>query len=78
MLFRSSVLDNRLNNVMKALTSVTLVMGVPTLISGLYGMNVDTRWMPFAHKPHGFGIICVMVAVICTITMFILKKKKLF
>lgn len=74
----SSVLDNRLNNVMKALTSVTLVMGVPTLISGLYGMNVDTRWMPFAHKPHGFGIICVMVAVICTITMFILKKKKLF
>ncbi len=74
----SSVLDNRPNNVMKALTSVTLVMGVPTLISGLYGMNVDTRWMPFAHKPHGFGIICVMVAVICTITMFILKKKKLF
>ena len=74
----SSVLDNRLNNVMKALTSVTLVMGVPTLISGLYGMNVDTRWMPFAHKPHGFGIICVMVAVICTIAMFILKKKKLF
>lgn len=74
----SSVLDNHLNNVMKALTSVTLVMGIPTLISGLYGMNVDTRWMPLAHIPHGFGIICGMVAVICTITMFILKKKKLF
>ncbi len=35
----SSVLDNRLNNVMKALTSVTLVMGIPTLISGLYGID---------------------------------------
>lgn len=74
----SSVLDNRLNNVMKALTSVTLVMGIPTLISGLYGMNVNTRWMPLANAPYGFGIICAMVAVICIVMLFILKKKKLF
>ncbi|RKI38060.1 magnesium transporter CorA family protein [bacterium D16-51] len=74
----SSVLDNRLNNVMKALTSVTLVMGIPTLISGLYGMNVNTRWMPLANAPYGFGIICIMVAVICIVMLFILKKKKLF
>ena len=37
----SSILDNRLNNAMKYLTSVTLLMAVPTVISGLYGMNVD-------------------------------------
>ena len=36
----SSVIDNRLNNVMKTLTIVTLVMGIPTLVSGIYGMNV--------------------------------------
>lgn len=74
----SSVLDNRLNNVMKALASVTLVMGIPTLISGLYGMNVNTEWMPLANAPHGFTIICVMAAVICSVMLFILKKKKLF
>lgn len=74
----SSVLDNRLNNVMKALTSVTLVMGIPTLISGLYGMNVNTQWMPLSNAPYGFGIICAMVAIICIVMLFILKKRKLF
>ena len=74
----SSVLDNRLNNVMKALASVTLVMGIPTLISGLYGMNVNTQWMPLSNAPYGFGIICAMVAIICIVMLFILKKKKLF
>lgn len=74
----SSVLDNRLNNVMKTLTSVTLVMGIPTLVSGLYGMNVDSDWMPFAHTAHGFGIICVMILVICIVMLVVLRRKKLF
>ena len=38
----SSILDNRLNNAMKYLTSITLLMAVPTVVSGLYGMN-DSR-----------------------------------
>jgi len=74
----SSVLDNRLNNVMKTLTSITLVMGIPTLVSGLYGMNVDARWMPLAGTPHGFGIICTLIVVICIAMLLILKRKKLF
>lgn len=74
----SSVLDNRLNNVMKTLTSVTLVMGIPTLVSGLYGMNVDSDWMPFAHTAHGFGIICTMILVICIVMLVVLRRKKLF
>ena len=37
----SSVIDNRLNNVMKYLTSITIVMAIPTVISGIYGMNVN-------------------------------------
>lgn len=74
----SSVLDNRLNNVMKTLTSVTLVMGIPTLVSGLYGMNVDAKWMPLAHTPYGFGIICIMILIICIVMLLVLRKKKLF
>lgn len=74
----SSVLDNRLNNVMKTLTSVTLIMGIPTLVSGLYGMNVDARWMPLSNTPYGFGIICIMIIIICIVMLLILKKKKLF
>lgn len=50
----SSVIDNRLNNVMKYLTSITLVMAVPTIISGFFGMNVR---VPLALATHAFLII---------------------
>jgi magnesium transporter len=73
----SSVVDNRLNNVMKYLTSITIVMAIPTVISGLYGMNVSEEWMPLATTPYGFGIICVLTLIICIITLKILKKKKM-
>ena len=71
----SAVLDNQLNNVMKILTSITLVLAVPTVISGLYGMNVDGRWMPLANTPYGFGIIVVIAALICIVLLAILKKR---
>ena len=73
----SSVIDNRLNNVMKYLTSITLVMAIPTVISGLYGMNVVPGGMPFAESIWGFGIICVITLIVCALTMLILKKKKM-
>lgn len=73
----SSVIDNRLNNAMKYLTSITIVMAIPTVISGIYGMNVDEKWMPFADTPHGFLIICVLTLLICIITMLFLRKKKM-
>ena len=41
----SSVIDNRLNSAMKYLTSITLVMAIPTIISGISGMNVDSAGM---------------------------------
>lgn len=74
----SSVLDNRLNNVMKSLTIITLIMAIPTVISGIYGMNVDARWMPLAQTAHGFGIICGIIALICVAIIFIFRKKKIF
>lgn len=73
----ATIINNRLNNVMKVLTSITLVMAFPTVISGFFGMNVDARWMPLSDTPYGFAIICVMTVVICAITMFILKRKKM-
>lgn len=73
----STVIDNRLNNVMKFLTSITLVMAIPTIISGLYGMNVSGKWMPLSETPYGFYVICGMTAVLCTLAFVILKKKKL-
>jgi len=71
----SSVLNSRLNNSMKFLTSITLVMAFPTVISGLYGMNVEG--MPLADSVHSFATICVMIVVICLAVAFWLKKNKM-
>lgn len=71
----SSVMDSRLNNVMQRLTSITLILSIPTIISGLYGMNVDLNWMPLALTPHGFGIICAMTSVICVILAIWLVRR---
>ena len=71
------MMDNRLNSAMKYLASITIVMAIPTIISGIYGMNVSEKWMPLAHTPYGFGIICVLILVACVITMKVLKKRKM-
>lgn len=73
----SSVIDNRLNNVMKYLTSITIVMAIPTIISGIYGMNVAGKWMPLSTTPYGFGIICIIILVICLIALIVLRKMKM-
>lgn len=70
----SSVIDNRLNNVMKTLTSITLVMGIPTLVSGIYGMNVSS--IPLATTQYGFGLICLLIVIICIVLLVILRHKR--
>ena len=73
----SSVINNRLNNVMKILTSITIVMAIPTIISGIYGMNVDEKWMPLSTTHYGFYIIVGIIVVICVCVLWFLKKKKM-
>ena len=73
----STIINNRLNEVMKFLTSVTLVMAIPTIISGIYGMNVSGKWMPLSSTPHGFTIICVLTTLICILALYILKRRKM-
>ena len=70
----SSVISNRLNEVMKVLTSITIVMSIPTIIGGLWGMNVP---VPLAHAPFAFAIICLVTLGICLVTLLLLRKRKM-
>ncbi|GAA3021597.1 magnesium transporter CorA family protein [Tetragenococcus solitarius] len=70
----SSAVSNNLNNVMKILTSVTIVLTIPTIIGGIYGMNVK---LPIAKNPYAFWIIMVGTVIISWVTIRILKKKNL-
>lgn len=70
----ASVISNNLNIVMKFLTSVTIVMAIPTMLSSFFGMNVD---IPLK-SPISFWIIVMMALAMCVITGFTLYKKKMF
>ena len=69
----ASVISNNLNIVMKVLTSITIVMAIPTIIFSFYGMNVDG--LPFASNIW-FPIALSLAAV--AITGFALYKKDMF
>jgi magnesium transporter len=73
----STIIDNRLNTVMKYLAAITIVMSVPNIVSGLYGMNVAQEWVPLATTQYGFAIIGGIILLICAITLIILKKIKM-
>ena len=73
----STVINNRLNNAMKYLAAITIVMSIPTIISGLWGMNVSGKWMPLSNTPFGFGILCMVTLAICIVAMIILKRRKM-
>ena len=69
----SAIVSNNLNNVMKILTSLTIVLTIPTIIGGIYGMNVK---LPFAEHEYSFWIIFAITTLICIISIRIFKEKE--
>ena len=72
-----SIIDNNLNQVMKFLAAITIILELPTMISGLYGMNVNVAGMLFATKTYGFAAISIFSVIVCLIAVYILKKKNI-
>jgi magnesium transporter len=68
----ASIISNNLGHVVNRLTAVTIALMVPTLIAGIYGMNVD---LPFQHHPHAFTIV-VAISILSTIAFVIYFRKK--
>ncbi len=71
----SALMNYDLNNAMKLLTSLTIVMAIPTVVSGFFGMNVLN--LPFADSPEGFWSIFILTFIICMLTLILLKRKKM-
>ena len=71
----ASIISNTLNIVMKSLTIITIAMSVPTVISGLFGMNVPNG---LESVPHAFLYIVLGAALLSLIiTLFLSKNKRL-
>ena len=74
----ASIISNNQNMVMKFLTTVTIVLSVPTMIASFYGMNVNLNGMPFAQSKWGFLIVIGISILISGIVAIIFRKKDLF
>ncbi len=71
----ASIISNNLNLVMKFLASVTIILAIPTLISGLWGMNVE---VPFAENPYGFMIVLSVALCVSGFAGYLLWKRRMF
>ena len=70
----ASIISNNLNTVMKIQASLTLLVSVPTVISGIYGMNI-IGGLPF-DKLWWFPL--VLSAVLMFLVYIFLKRKDMF
>lgn len=68
----ASIISNNLNGVMKFLTSITIVLAVPTMVSSFWGMNVN---LPFQNSSFGF-VAMILISVILTLLVTWWLKRK--
>ncbi|MDO4732169.1 MAG: magnesium transporter CorA family protein [Bacillota bacterium] len=69
----ASLISNNLSVTMKLLTSITIILAIPTMIASFWGMNVT---VPFQYSgPLGFLWLAIIMAGTCLATILILKKK---
>lgn len=71
----ASVISNNLNIVMKVLTSVTIVLSIPTMVSSYFGMNVP---VPLSNNPNAFLIIILISFILSLLLYIIMTRNKMF
>ena len=69
----ASIINNNMNNVLKRLTSITIILSLPALVSGIYGMNVP---IPGSNSHYAFYIpIVLSLGISIVISWYFMKKK---
>lgn len=71
----ASIINNNLNQVMKFLAAITIIMSIPTMIGGLWGMNVK---VPYGNNPFGFLIVVILSIITSIVVVFYFRKKGMF
>lgn len=71
----ASIISNNQNQVIKLLTSVTIVLSLPTLISSFFGMNVN---IPLESNPHAFTWILLVSVAVMSSAVLIFKRRDWF
>jgi magnesium transporter len=68
-----AILTNTLNNRIKTLTVLTILLTIPTIISSLYGMNVS---LPGMQEPWAFTAVIGSIVVSVGLVLWLFKKNQ--
>jgi magnesium transporter len=71
----ASLINNNVNEVMKILTLVTIIIMLPNLVASIYGMNVA---IPFQGKPYAFYVVVAISGLLSGGSIAYFVKKKWF
>ena len=70
-----SIISNNVNTIMKRMTSLQIVLTIPTMIASFYGMNVDVY---IAGWHYSFVAIMIISVIISAIAFVLFKRIKWF
>lgn len=71
----TTIASNELNRTMKILTIATVLIALPNVFFGMYGMNVH---LPFAETSFGYYLVVGATLVVMLITVIVARRKKVF
>lgn len=71
----STIANNSLNQRMKTLTVLTVLIALPNVFYGMYGMNVT---LPFADQPWAYGAVVVFTIIVIMVVYALARRFKIF
>lgn len=71
----ASVISNNMNTIMKQMTSISIILMIPTLIASLYGMNVPNN---LENNHYGIWIVISISFLLSLFGVFLFKRKRWF
>ena len=74
----SSVISNNLNQVMKMLTSITIIMAIPTMVFSFFGMNIGSGISGALPLANNMWFVSIFTVIVTAIVGIILYKKDMF
>ena len=74
----ASIISNNMNVVQKFLAVATIVLSIPNIVSGYYGMNLAAESIPLATNPYSFWIIIGLSLVMSVAVWLYFRNKKMF
>ena len=69
-----SIINNNMNTIMRTLTSVTIILMLPTLVASFFGMNLVNG---MEQNPVGFIVAIVISVLISVASWFFFRHKRL-